>query len=135
LAKKGNYYLAECIVREITQLVKRQNCWKQIAKTISEQYSNFDSFILYKNFHDEESIIYYLNGWTEIFSPINLKDTEVLKLAFTILQDSNNIEKLLLKYAINKLFFSDTSDEEIQRLNRTLNIQWAIDIKNSIRKN
>jgi hypothetical protein len=48
----------------------------------------------------------------------------------SIVKDSESIETLLQKYAINELFFGSASKEQINRLNKTLNIQWAIDIKN-----
>jgi hypothetical protein len=35
-------------------------------------------------------------------------------------------------YAIDQLFFSNLPQEKIDRYNRTLNLQWAIDIKNQL---
>ena len=46
--------------------------------------------------------------------------------------DIESMEKILQNHALNELFFSDASNEKIERLNRTLNIQWAIDIKNQL---
>lgn len=36
---------------------------------------------------------------------------------------------MIQKYAINQLFFGNISKEQIQNLNKTINIQWAIDLK------
>ena len=49
-----------------------------------------------------------------------------------IVHDSDNIEKLLKKYAIRRIFLTDISEEQIHRLNKSLGIQWAIDIYNRL---
>ena len=49
------------------------------------------------------------------------------------LNDLNTLQLGLQKFALNQLFFENLSEEKIQRYNRTLNIQWAIDIKNQLR--
>jgi hypothetical protein len=43
--------------------------------------------------------------------------------------DSESIENLLQKLSVNELFFDNEDREKINRLNRILNFQWAIDIK------
>jgi hypothetical protein len=35
-------------------------------------------------------------------------------------------------HALNQLFFTDLPQEKLDRYNRTLNLQWAIDIKNQL---
>ena len=42
--------------------------------------------------------------------------------------DSDSIENLLQKHAVHEVFFGKAGREKINRLNRTLNIQWALDI-------
>jgi hypothetical protein len=42
------------------------------------------------------------------------------------------LKHLLKLHALNQLFFEELPEEKIQRFNRTLNIQWAIDIKNKL---
>jgi hypothetical protein len=39
------------------------------------------------------------------------------------------MERLIQSHALNELFFENASKNKIERLNRTLNIQWVIDIK------
>jgi hypothetical protein len=46
-----------------------------------------------------------------------------------------SMETLLRHYALHELFINNASPEKIERYNRTLNIQWAIDIKNSFSDN
>jgi hypothetical protein len=42
-------------------------------------------------------------------------------------------EKLFQLYGLNALFFSNTNPNWINRLNQSLNLQWALDIKNQMR--
>jgi hypothetical protein len=39
---------------------------------------------------------------------------------------------ILQIYTLNQLFFSNLPQEKLDRYNRTLNLQWAIDIKNQL---
>ena len=45
------------------------------------------------------------------------------------------IEKVLQMYSLNQLYFSNLNDEKLKRYNYTLNLQWAIDIKNTFIEN
>jgi hypothetical protein len=45
------------------------------------------------------------------------------------------IENVLQMYSLNQLYFSNLSQEKLKRYDYTLNIQWAIDIKNSLNVN
>ena len=40
-----------------------------------------------------------------------------------------SMEKLFQNYALHELFFQENSADKIERLNRILNIQWAIALK------
>ena len=51
------------------------------------------------------------------------------------LNDLNTLQLGLQKFALSQLFFENLPEERIQRFNRTLNMQWAIEIKNSISAN
>ena len=52
-----------------------------------------------------------------------------------LMNDPESLEKLLQQHALHELFFTDAKPEKTQRFNRTLNIQWAIDIKNTFIEN
>jgi hypothetical protein len=43
--------------------------------------------------------------------------------------DTESIEKLMQNYALRELFFGDSDQNKIRRLNQSLNINWAMDIK------
>ena len=69
---------------------------------------------------------------------INNVNTTNINIEFTnnVIKDPTQevklIEHVLQMYALNQLFFENLSEEKINRFNRTLNIQWAIDIKNQL---
>ena len=42
--------------------------------------------------------------------------------------DLQTLEQLIHKHSLQKLFCCETSREKTNRFNRTLNIQWALDI-------
>jgi hypothetical protein len=52
-----------------------------------------------------------------------------------LLRDSFGSELLLQKHAVHVVTTGSPSIELVSRLNRTLNIQWALDIKNSFSAN
>lgn len=43
--------------------------------------------------------------------------------------DSESVEMLLQKHALREVFFGQADTENINQLNRSLNIQWAIDLQ------
>ena len=47
-------------------------------------------------------------------------------------QNCINIRTLPNLYSLHQLFFSNLPQEKLVRYNRTLNLQWAIDIKNQL---
>lgn len=50
-------------------------------------------------------------------------------------QSITTLERTIQVFCLNELFFLELNDEKIDRYNRTLNIQWAIDIKRAINSN
>jgi tetratricopeptide (TPR) repeat protein len=134
LAKQGNYTLAEKTGSEIPIISERQSCWKSIAQSFKELHGWEKSLELRKEFKNEEANLYYLKGWSESISIEDISE-ELIQKAIPVLKDDNDaLEHLLQLYAINQLFFEEIENDTINRYNQTLNIQWAIDIKNQINK-
>ncbi len=129
LAKQGDWQLAETTSIEIPLIAERQSCWKTIAKNTCKEMGWGKALLQANQFISDEAQLFYLKGWTE---SVNLDDVDVTCLQealHNLVYDSESIEELLQKYALNELFFGDASKEQINRLNKSLNIQWAIDIK------
>jgi len=45
--------------------------------------------------------------------------------------DSKCLQQILQKFALRHLFLDESEPEVIQRLNKSLDIEWAMDIKNN----
>ena len=82
----------------------------------------------FKHFKSDEARLFYLKGWAEAVNQ-NEADAVCLQEALShLVNDSESIENLLQKHALHEVFFGNASKEKINRLNRSLNIQWALDI-------
>ena len=130
LAKQGDWQLAESTSMEITQLAKRQYCWQTIAHNTCKEMGWEKALQQVNQFKSDEAQLFYLKGWAHA---VDKKETDSVCVQAALSQlvyDSESIETLLQKHALNQLFFGSASKEQINRLNKTLNIQWAIDIKN-----
>jgi hypothetical protein len=61
---------------------------------------------------------------------------ESAKLTFLVQTAIRNkfdtFTNILINFTLNQIFFSNLTQEKIDRYNRTLNMQWAIDIKNQL---
>jgi hypothetical protein len=126
--KIGNWKMAEKTGMLISQTAERQKCWRWLAKLI--KYKDGWQIALHKNnmLETEEARLFYLKGCAE---SINIKDIDTFTLQDSLpffVGDSDSIEKLLQAYSQHEIFFNKSSKEKINRLNKTLNIQWALDI-------
>jgi tetratricopeptide (TPR) repeat protein len=128
LAKQGEWQLAEKVGLEITQIAERYDCWKSIAKSIKAKDGWKFALNKHIDLQNDESRLFYLKGWVESIE-VNDVNFFCLKDALPfIIRDSDSIEKLLQAYSQHVLFFNNPSIEDINRLNKTLNIQWILDI-------
>jgi hypothetical protein len=130
LVKRRDWVLAEKMGLEISEIAERQGCWKKISEVVMQENDALTSFSCASQFKSIEAQTYYLKGWAD---NINLIDVNSNLLYKSILIDGKNIsflESLLQKYAFNQVFFGNMTSEKLSRLNRTLKIQWVIDIKN-----
>jgi hypothetical protein len=133
-AKKENYKKAEEIALEIKSVPDRHKCWSGIGSNSMEFKGAIDSFSLWKNFTSDEAIRFYKRGWTESLQPIDANQFLVQLTLPELVSDAISIERLLQSYALNCVFFEQKDEKEINRLNKTLNLQWAIDIATKFTK-
>jgi hypothetical protein len=128
LVKQGNCEHAEKILLEVEQMGTRHLCLKNMADVAFEFNGWQGSLEMSKNLVAEESSLFYLTGWAEKQLVSEMEDKCVRQALPLIVGDAQTIECVLLLNALNKVFFGDLSKERLNRLNRTLNIQWALDI-------
>jgi len=128
LAKQGHWSLAEKTGIEISRIADRHECWKKMAKSIKEKDGWGNALINYNQFQNEETRLFYLKGWTESMADNDVSKTCLQQSLTLLARDSDSLEKLLQAYCLNEVFFGKPFKELITRINRTFNIQWALDI-------
>jgi len=134
LAKQGDYKLSEQIGLEINQAAERHDCWKTIAKQQKEQFGKVESLNIRDKFQSEEAQIFYLKGWAESTTVEDMCPELAHDAILALVNDSTSLEHFLQVYAQLELFFANSSQEKIERLNQSLNLQWALDILAQIPK-
>jgi exonuclease I len=72
--------------------------------------------------------VYYLKGLAENINVNDANKKILFEFLPLIMNDTNSIETVLQDYALNEIFFNKPSNELIERLNSSLNIQWALNI-------
>ena len=104
--------------------------------------TNLVSYINDNNFREEANFNLLVQKSTNSELDYNNKilikfsnDYITLMKQASMLNDIVEVKNLLQKYVMKSLFFQNISEQKIHRFNRTLNIQWAIDIKNSFSAN
>lgn len=128
LAEYGDLSDAESICLEISSIGVRQSCWKSIAANFKKANSNFGALEIVKRFQSEEAQVFFIKGWSESVLPQE-SDINCIQESLSILfNDSDSLEALLQTYAVHEVFFGGANQKKLNRLNRTLNIQWALDI-------
>jgi hypothetical protein len=132
LSSQEQWFLAEKTGQEIPVIAVRNSCWIDIAFESVKGFGWEKGFKKRAFLHSYEAQLFYLKGWT---ASINLLDVNNYCLHESIpmlADDGETIEMLLHKYATREVAFGNPSRKLVDRLNRTLNIQWVIDIKNKI---
>jgi len=128
LYKQGNWPFTETIGWEIPLLLERQDCWKGIAGISYKQCGCQKSFHQVRQFQSDEARLFYLKGWAEAVNEHDADNTCIQEALSQLALDSESIETILRKHALHEVFFGNAGPDKINRLNRTLNIQWALDI-------
>jgi hypothetical protein len=81
-----------------------------------------------KELKSREAIRLYLKGCIEDVESIAANADCIQEALAYLAEDPESIETLLQKYASQEVALGKPSKELTARLNRTLNIQWALDI-------
>ena len=132
LTKKDKWELAQETGLKIPQIAQRHACWKNIASEMLEENGWEKALDYSQKLQHEEARSFYLNGWAK-----NVMVTDVNEKCFRqslplLARDSEALEMLIQKYAVREVMLSSPSQEKINQLIRTIDLQWAIDIKNQL---
>ena len=112
---------------------------KSIHNISQSIYSKYGAFTGIENFSNEYNKIenannkeFFKKGIVSTISPENATKDNTIIYTY-LLNDIRSIEVALQMHALHCLFLQENySREKIQRFNHTLNLEWAIDIKNQL---
>jgi hypothetical protein len=113
--------------------VSNQNKYWEIFSNLLISINEFDeNFIIVCKFNNKRLKKIFLNIWIEN-SKIERVNTKLAsKLILYSIDDINNKICVLQYFIIRKLFFESYEFEVINRFNKIINIEWAIDLKKII---
>ena len=131
-AIQGKWQKSETLVSEITKIEARQECWINIAQNIYLAKGLNYSLITFGQLQNAQVKAYFMKGIVDTISSTQSNREIILPLVFNSQNHMESLENSLLNYYLNQLFFSVLEPKIINRLNRTFDIQWAIDIKNQL---
>jgi hypothetical protein len=128
------YGITQCeiIGNKISNSSLRNIFFKELSKFLITNCKNDNFLIQFEKLELFEAKKWYLRNWVDNIEIIKL-DKKVTKSLIYLCKDQTEIIETLLQYfVLNNMFFENLPEEKIQRYNRILNIQWAIDIKNQL---
>jgi len=129
---QGDMYTVERIAIQIPSTKHRHHTWRMIAKKMHEKKGALVSFDQGEKLSFDEASIFYKRGWTD-FLVGKLTNQQLLEYTLPKLYtDSTSIEYLLNAYSLHHIFFETLERKKLQRLNSSLNIQWAFDIADKL---
>jgi len=127
LAKQGDWALAEKYGLQIPLIAERQKCWRTIASSTCNNDGWFKALQQVKKLQSDEARIFYLKGWA---GTVEAPDAHCVQVALSHLaHDTESVEMLLQNHTLREIFFGQADPENLNQLNRSLNIQWALDTK------
>lgn len=109
--------------------------FKEFAKHLIANRKSENLFDQFNELELSEAKKWYLINWVDSIEMIALNVNFTKALICLCENQIELIEILLQCFAVKKVLFKDLPEDGIRRFNRTLNIQWAIDIKNSMNVN
>jgi tetratricopeptide (TPR) repeat protein len=134
LHKLNNWEFAKEITLSINQAAIRHNCWKNFGSQNIRAKGLLGAINDFQNYISKEAQFYYLKGWAESISVNDINNELVNKAIHALMNDSSSLENFLQVYVRHELIFGNPSDEKMNRLNQTLNIQWVQDIMDQFSK-
>jgi len=131
LAKQGKWSISEQLGSEIHQIAPRLACWQSMAEAMMTQDGWLLALQKVDNFKSDEAREFYLKGWASHLSVSDVNEYCLYQALPSFAGDTQSLEHLMQNYAIHKVLLGTLPGDQIRRLNASLNIQWALDLKAS----
>ena len=130
--KNNDLVNADYAMNRIPRIASRYSCCVEIGKTLVGKVGYLKAVALYEQFPTIELRSYIKTG---MFNAIQVSNINY-EITLNVVRDKHLVipafQHVFQMHALNQLFFSNLPQDKIDRYNRTLNIQWAIDIKNQL---
>ncbi len=135
-AMAGYLELAEEIAGSIPELENRHDAWWIFGKDFfMEKYDIQKAILFAKRLKTELAVRGFLTGCfykdAQKFFDQNYPVETFKELIFVIQDQPGLLLYFLQFYGVRKLFFENPDEQIIKRLNQSLRLSWAIDIRNS----
>lgn len=128
IASLKNIHSVENIFTKTHSIAARQNSFKNLAHKFINDYGIQESLKISDKFNFEESKTHYLKGCVKHVNSNQVDQNTAQKALPYLIHDSESLEIVLQKHALHETFLGNSTQEQLERLNQTLNIQWALDI-------
>ena len=132
LAKQGNWVLAENISLEIPQMKEKHSCWKTMSNNSLHELGSQKALHNVQHLQSDEARRHYIQGWVEHVDLTDCSKDLFLSTQHYYQADMNCLQQILQKFALRHLFLDESEPDFNQRLYKSLDIQWAMDIKNNL---
>ena len=118
-------------------VVRMNNAEEKLTNNATNEINSLRSELekLINEFSNAESKIQMKQAIIRSVDEVNISKDICIHVLNDRSTPSDLTQHILQMYSMNQLFFTDSKPEKINHFNRTLNLQWAIDIKNSLSAN
>jgi hypothetical protein len=125
---QGNEMLAFETVLKITQINDQIKFWKKLGSENYLEKSKAFCITQLKTLPNDVAVFFYKRGMANAITATNANTSNVLDLLALVKDDKKSTAHLLQMHALYLCFFENANSLKMQRFNKTLNIQWALDI-------
>ena len=116
------------VIQKINTGSHRMQAWVSIGKEFykKHQLQNLDQTL--SLLPNDEALTFFKKGIAQSITATNATEEAILEILPLVKADKESTEHLMQMHALYCAFFENTSKEKIQKFNRSLNIQWALDV-------
>jgi tetratricopeptide (TPR) repeat protein len=128
-AKQDKWKILEITCYETLEIAARHRVWQEIASLMVSQHGFQKAAYITHKLQSKEASLFYLKGLVEHLNTNDVNHSLIKEIIPFLVEDSSSIEILLQKYAIAQVALGNLSQQLVECINKSLNIQWAIDIR------
>jgi tetratricopeptide (TPR) repeat protein len=133
LAMKYEFEKSIGFITMITNRKEQLETYLEIGKEFNCEFDMEKIKVFINYLPNDSAVAHFEKGLLNSISMFKLSRDIFLRL-LPFIKTEFNLFQLLNVYALHCLFFDQISPESLTQFNRTLNIQWAIDISNNFNK-